>query len=242
MLGPAHLTLKRDGLGDMRFFAIEVGLDYRVVQPDGRPGVEFSFDESDEGDGISGRGWAVLEGDQTSRPHRSLPQRRLGVYGTPERARGSSSGTAHVTRTPALVRLEKKLTKDPCAILSDAEIRVRVLDREVRRVLVASFPRIEGRLAHSEDSTRWHVLGARCAEARGGRGIRDVSVALGIPQYRLRAIEGGRLREIRADLAQRYFHFLDIEEWVARWCRANRELATRVGLLNGTQTRSRRRD
>ena len=52
-----------------------------------------------------------------------------------------------------------------------------------------------------------------------------MSVALGIPQYRLRAIENGLLREIRAGLARRYFHFLGIDEWVARWCRANRELA-----------------
>ena len=38
-------------------------------------------------------------------------------------------------RAPAtLVRLEKKLANDPCAILTAAEIRL--LDREVRRVLV----------------------------------------------------------------------------------------------------------
>jgi hypothetical protein len=142
-------------------------------------------------------------------------------------------------RTPALVRLEQKLAKNPCAILSGAEIRV--LDREVRRALVSSFPGIEGHLADSEDSTRWHALGERCRQARGARGIRDVSVALGAPQYRLRAIEGGLLREVRADLARRYFHFLGIDAWVADWCGANRELAARVGLLDGTRTLSRRR-
>jgi hypothetical protein len=72
---------------------------------------------------------------------------------------------------------------------------------------------------------------ARCAQARGARGIRDVAVALGIPQYRLRAIEAGQLPEVRIDLARRYFHFLEIEDWIARWCRANRELAARVGLI-----------
>ena len=60
-------------------------------------------------------------------------------------------------RTAALVRLEKKLAKDPCAILSAAEIRI--LDREVRRALVSSFPGIESHLARSEDTTRWHALG-----------------------------------------------------------------------------------
>ena len=140
-------------------------------------------------------------------------------------------------RTPALVRLEKKLANDPCAILSTTEIRI--LDREVRRTLVSSFPGIEARLTHSEDSTRWHALGARCRQARGARGIREISVALGIPQYRLRAIEGGLLREFRADFARRYSHFLGIDEWVARWCRANRALANRVGLLDHPPQRRR---
>jgi hypothetical protein len=71
--------------------------------------------------------------------------------------------------------------RNPCAILPGAEIRV--LDGEVLRALVASFPGVEAHLAHSEDSTRWHGLGARCRQARGARGIRDVSVALGVPQH-----------------------------------------------------------
>jgi hypothetical protein len=71
-------------------------------------------------------------------------------------------------RTPALVRLEKKLAKDPCAILGTTEIRV--LDREVRRALVSSFPGIEARLAHSEDSTR-------CCHVGQGRSQRTNEVA-----------------------------------------------------------------
>ena len=140
-------------------------------------------------------------------------------------------------RTPALVRLEKKLASDSRAILDTSEIRL--LDREVRRALIASFPGVEAYLDRSEDMIRWHALGARCAEARGARGIREVSVGLGIPQYRLHAIERGQLREIRPDLARRYFHFLAIEAWVARWCRANRELARRAGLLDDTPQRQR---
>ena len=142
-------------------------------------------------------------------------------------------------RTPALVRLERKLAEDPCALLTAAEIRV--VDREVRRTLMSSFPGIEAHLAHSEDSTRWHALGTRCRQARGARGIRDVSVALAIPQHRLRAVEHGRLTEVRVDVARRYFHFLGIDDWVAKWCRANRELATRIGLLDGGRTRPRHR-
>ena len=63
LLGPARLTLNRNGSGEMRFIAVEVGLDYRVVARDGQSAIEFSFDGSDEGDRINGRGWAVLEND-----------------------------------------------------------------------------------------------------------------------------------------------------------------------------------
>lgn len=135
-------------------------------------------------------------------------------------------------RTSALVRLEKKLARDPCAILNPTEIRL--LDREVQHALVSSLPGLQARIvAHSEDSIRWHALGARCAQARGSRGIRDMSVAVGIPQYRLRAIESGLIEGFQPELARRYFRVLRIEDWVARWCRANRGLATRVGLLDG---------
>ncbi len=134
-------------------------------------------------------------------------------------------------RRTASTRLERKLAADPSAILHPAEIRL--LNRELQRVVLSSFPGLPvDVLASSEETIRWHAVGARCAQARGARGIRDVSVALGIPQYRLRAIEGGRLTEFRLNLARRYFRFLQIEEWVTTWCRANRELASRVGLLD----------
>lgn len=64
LLGPAHLTLERDGGGTMRFIAVDAVLDYRGVQRDGQPAIEFSFDGIDEGDHISGRGLAMLMGDE----------------------------------------------------------------------------------------------------------------------------------------------------------------------------------
>ena len=63
-MDPAHLTLEPEGHGRIGLLAIEAELDYRVVQRDGLPAVEFSFEGSDEGDRISGRGWAILDGEQ----------------------------------------------------------------------------------------------------------------------------------------------------------------------------------
>jgi hypothetical protein len=61
LLGPPHLTLDRHGRGAMRFVAIEADLDYRPVEREGQRAVEFSFEGNDEGDRISGRGWAILQ-------------------------------------------------------------------------------------------------------------------------------------------------------------------------------------
>lgn len=136
-----------------------------------------------------------------------------------------------MTRRTTLAALEKKLAANSSAILNPAEVRL--LKQELQRA-VASFPGLAAAvLARSDDTIRWHALGARCAQARGVRGIRDMSVTVGIPQYRIRAIEGGRLKEFRVDFARRYFRVLGIEDWVEQWCRANRDLATRVGLLDG---------
>lgn len=135
----------------------------------------------------------------------------------------------------------RRLTQRPRAILSAADVGL--LTGERRRIMAASFPGLPASaLARSEDTIRWHALGARCREARGSRSIRDVSVALAIPQYRLNAIERGRLSEIHGDLARRYLRFLGIDAWVARWCRANRELAARAGLADLEERTPRRRD
>ena len=39
-------------------------IDYRVVEQDGKTGVEFSWDGNDEMDPAQGRGWAVLDGNE----------------------------------------------------------------------------------------------------------------------------------------------------------------------------------
>jgi hypothetical protein len=63
-MDPAHLTLEPRGHGRLGLLAIEAELDYRVVQREGLPAIEFSFEGFDEGDRISGRGWAILDGEQ----------------------------------------------------------------------------------------------------------------------------------------------------------------------------------
>ncbi len=232
LLEPAHVTLEAKGHGRLGLVAIEAELDYQVVQRESRAAIEFSFEGSDDGDRTSGRGWAVLDGE-TLRGRIVFHQGDDSGF-TARRSRGRTTGPSRtsvsMTRKAALAALDKKFRAEASAILSSAEVRL--LRDELQRVMMGSFPGLSADVsARIDDTIRWHSLASRCAEARGARGIRDVSVAFGIPQYRIKAIEGGHVGEFRGDLARRHFRALGIEEWVARWCHANRELATRVGLL-----------
>jgi hypothetical protein len=58
-----------DGLGELGFIAVTGELDCRDADRDGRPGVEFSWQGSDEGEDACGRGWAALNRDGTLEGH-----------------------------------------------------------------------------------------------------------------------------------------------------------------------------
>lgn len=62
LLGPAHFTFSKNGLGEFQFVAVQGGMDCRFGERDGKPLVEFTWLGYDETDPVSGRGWAVLDG------------------------------------------------------------------------------------------------------------------------------------------------------------------------------------
>jgi len=60
LVQPGFIEFDEDGLGGLGFIVVTGELDCRDAARDGRPGVEFSWQGSDEGDDVSGRGWAAL--------------------------------------------------------------------------------------------------------------------------------------------------------------------------------------
>jgi hypothetical protein len=58
--GDAHLTFSGTDDGEIAFVAVRAFLDVRYGSRDGAATAEFSFEGTDEGDPISGRGWAAL--------------------------------------------------------------------------------------------------------------------------------------------------------------------------------------
>jgi hypothetical protein len=61
LIGAGYVAISRKGSGFMQYGAAEADLDYRVEEIGGEQRLEFSFQGFDEGDPISGRGWAVVD-------------------------------------------------------------------------------------------------------------------------------------------------------------------------------------
>jgi hypothetical protein len=59
---PGRITFENGGSGGFHFGCVEATLDWRYDKSIDR--VDFTFDGSDEGDQVSGRGWAKMEGKQ----------------------------------------------------------------------------------------------------------------------------------------------------------------------------------
>jgi hypothetical protein len=60
MDSPGHITFKKGGTGQLRFGCVSADLDWRCEAAADR--VEFTFSGFDEGDEVTGRGWAKAEG------------------------------------------------------------------------------------------------------------------------------------------------------------------------------------
>lgn len=64
LTGPGYIAIDRKGSGFMQYGAVEADLDYHIEEIGNTQRLEFTFQGFDEGDPISGRGWAVVEGTE----------------------------------------------------------------------------------------------------------------------------------------------------------------------------------
>jgi len=66
LVAPGHIQFKSDGTGTLAFGAIQADMDCRIEKHGTTERLAFSFAGWDEGDEISGRGWAEISGDNMS--------------------------------------------------------------------------------------------------------------------------------------------------------------------------------
>jgi hypothetical protein len=66
LVAPAFIEFRSDHTGSFGFIAVTGWMDCRNARS-GRNGVEFSWEGTDEGDQVSGRGWAAIHDDGSLR-------------------------------------------------------------------------------------------------------------------------------------------------------------------------------
>jgi hypothetical protein len=83
-----------------------------------------------------------------------------------------------------------------------------------------------------EESVRFDVLAKRCSTRREAKGLSvpQLSRLLKVPQYRLKAVDQGRLHDVDPTVLRKYVDHLGLGSWFRRWARENRELVSRLGL------------
>jgi len=65
LVEPGFIQFNQDRSGQFGFIAVQGWMDCQEATRDGRPCVEFTWEGSDEGDQVSGRGWATLADEGT---------------------------------------------------------------------------------------------------------------------------------------------------------------------------------
>jgi hypothetical protein len=64
LVGPGHLAIDPKGVGSVRFGAVDADLDWRIEDIRSGQKLQFTFKGFDEGDPVSGRGWATISGPE----------------------------------------------------------------------------------------------------------------------------------------------------------------------------------
>jgi transcriptional regulator with XRE-family HTH domain len=78
-----------------------------------------------------------------------------------------------------------------------------------------------------ENSIRFQAVATRLRERRekSGMDLKAAAKALGVPRYRLREVEGCRMKNLDASVLHRYVDYLGIGRWFSQWSKAHLELA-----------------
>jgi transcriptional regulator with XRE-family HTH domain len=131
-------------------------------------------------------------------------------------------------------RLEEGMTQrrvTPRTILTNAEVSQVV--HGIRNVFGERFAALAASYGLDlEEGVRFMPVAKRCEERRAAQNwaIRDVAKALRVPQYRLKDIESGHVRNVRPEILHAYVSHLGLTSWYRRWEHANPGIARRVGL------------
>jgi hypothetical protein len=101
LVGQGYVTIGQNSSGFMQFGAVELDLDWRLEDAGGIQRLEFTMQGFDEGDPVSGRGWAAVCGpEMTGRIHFHQSEKSGFTAVREKKRRASTRPKAKVIRLP----------------------------------------------------------------------------------------------------------------------------------------------
>lgn len=81
-----------------------------------------------------------------------------------------------------------------------------------------------------KDMIRFQMVSEMCRTERGKKGLtfKQISVALKVPQYRLKDVEKSSVKNITVDILERYIDFLGLGKWFNSWKKHNIDVYERL--------------
>ncbi len=58
---PGYIEIAKDGVGRFHIGYVQCDIDWQKTERDGNPAAEFTFEDMDEMEPTSGRGWVVIK-------------------------------------------------------------------------------------------------------------------------------------------------------------------------------------
>jgi len=119
------------------------------------------------------------------------------------------------------------------------DLRLKILTEDEVKILSLGLQKLFGpeiyaqMKAHGIDpgtTVRFMAVASRCQHTREAKGlsIKAAAAEMKIPQYRLKDIEQGQVKNIKSEILLRYIAFLGLSRWFSQWKKANPTLAERI--------------
>ena len=81
-----------------------------------------------------------------------------------------------------------------------------------------------------KDMIRLQVVSGMCRSQREKKGLnlKQIALSLNVPQYRLKDVEGSSVKNIIADILEKYIDYLELRKWFNSWKKHNTDVYNRL--------------
>jgi len=121
----------------------------------------------------------------------------------------------------------------------DAEMAGYITDKIVKAM--PNLKEVLGKYGiNPKDMIRFQMVSEMCRNEREKKGLpfKQISLNLKVPQYRLKDVESSSVKNIVADILEKYIDYLGLRKWFNSWKKHNMDVYDRLSNKNKNKKRS----